>query len=77
VCGLKKSQHCYDGKKDQPNPLGVGIGLRAPEKGGEFFHRKRRGSYGDFQMQSPKIFKTRITRKRKRRPFAQAAFFFF
>jgi hypothetical protein len=74
--GLEKSQYRYYGKKEQPDPLGVGIGLRTPEKGGEFFHRSRRGSYGDFQMQSPKIFKTRITRKRKRRPFAQAAFFF-
>ena len=73
--GLEKSQHRYYGKKEQPYSLGVGIGLRTPKKGVEFFHQRRRGSYGDLQMQSPKIFKTGVGGKRKRRPFAQAAFF--
>ena len=72
---LEKGQYRYYGKKEQPDPLGVGIGLRTPEEGVEFFHLKRRGSYGDLQMQSLKIFKTGGGAKRKRRPFAQAAFF--
>ena len=72
---LEKGQYRYYGKKEQPDPLGVGIGLRTPEEGVEFFHRNRRGSYGDLQMQSLKIFKTGGGAKRKRRPFTQAAFF--
>ena len=70
---LEKGQYRYYGKKEQPDPLGVGIGLGTPEEGVEFFHRKRRGSYGDLQMQSLKIFKTGGGDKRKRRPSAQAA----
>ena len=65
--GLEKSQYRYYGKKEQPDSLGVGIGLGTPEEGVEFFHRKRRGSYGDLQMQSLKIFKTGGGAKRKRR----------
>ena len=61
--GLEKSQYRYYGKKEQPDPLGISIGLRAPKKGVEFFHRKRRGSYGDLQMQSLKILKTKIIEK--------------
>jgi hypothetical protein len=53
--GLEKSQYRYYGKKEQPDPLGVGIGLRAPEEGVEFFHRRARGSYEDPQMQSVKF----------------------
>jgi hypothetical protein len=53
--GLEKSQYRYYGKKEQPDPLGVGIGLRAPEEGVEFFHRRARGSYEDSQMQSVKF----------------------
>jgi hypothetical protein len=73
--GLEKGKHRYYGKKEQPDPLGVDIGLRTPKKGVEFFHRKRRGSYGDLQMQSLKILKTGVAGKRKRHPFTQAAFF--
>jgi hypothetical protein len=75
LSGLEKSQYRYYRKKEQPDALGVGVGLRTPEKGVEFFHRKPRGSYACPQMQSPKIFKSRILEKRKRRPFSQAAFF--
>jgi hypothetical protein len=75
LSGLEKSQYRYNGKKKQPDPLGIGIGLRTPEKGVEFFHLRPRGSYARKQMQSPKILKIRILEKRKRRPYAQAAFF--
>jgi hypothetical protein len=53
--GLEKSQYRYYGKKEQPDPLGVCIGLRTPEEGVEFFHRRARGSYEDPQMQSVKF----------------------
>ena len=36
LSGLEKSQYRYNGKKKQPDPLGIGIGLRTPEKGVEF-----------------------------------------
>ena len=52
---LDEGQDRDDGKKEQPDPLGVVIGLRAPEEGGEFFHRGPRGSYADWEMQSLKI----------------------
>jgi hypothetical protein len=71
--GLEKSQHRYYGKKEQPDPLGVVIGLRAPEEGGEFFHQGSRGSYADWQMQSFKILKTGHLQKRERRLLSQAA----
>jgi hypothetical protein len=72
---LEEGQHRYYCKKEQPDPLGVGIGFRTPEKGVEFFHRKPRGSYAGSQMQSPNVLKKRIPEKTKHRPFAQAAFF--
>jgi hypothetical protein len=53
--GLEKSQYRYYGKKEEPDPLGVGIGLRAPKEGVEFFHRRARGSTEDRGMQSVKF----------------------
>ena len=64
---LEKGQHRYYGKKEQPNPLGVSIGLRAPEEGVEFFHRRARGSYEDSQMQSVKFEKENAARLHRRR----------
>jgi hypothetical protein len=52
---LKESQNSHDGKKEEPDSLGVGIGLQAPEEGVEFFHRRARGSYEDRGMQSVKF----------------------
>jgi hypothetical protein len=43
---LDESQHSYNGKKEQPNPLGVGIGLRTPEEGDKFINQDGRESYG-------------------------------
>jgi hypothetical protein len=72
---LKKNQDGNYGKKEQPDPLGVVIGLQAPEEGGEFFHQGSRGSYADWQMQSLKILKTGDLQKRERRLLSQAASF--
>ena len=49
---LKKSQHSNNGKKEQPNPLSIGIGLRTPEEGDKFINQDGRGSYGQREMQS-------------------------
>jgi hypothetical protein len=43
---LEKSQHSYNGKKEQPNPLSIGIGLWTPEESDKFIKQGRRGSYG-------------------------------
>jgi hypothetical protein len=53
--GLEESEDSHDGEKKEPDSLGVGIGLRAPKEGVEFFHRRARGSTEDREMQSVKF----------------------